>query len=108
MSVDHTALAGIGFEVNYKDRFRDEVLAKFGSTATNTNIGLIDDFEHEDFRLVITGDYNYTGDIDDLGLLIIKHQYNDPNDKFISAINDYFQVEFKEEDIDVVKGVLVW
>ena len=52
--VEYTAIAGIGFEVNYKDNFRNEVLAKFNFTDVN----LIDNFEHKDFRVAITGDYN--------------------------------------------------
>ena len=112
MGVDYDSVSGIGFNIGSRDTNRDKIMAKIMTEAKKEGFGTdVLDYIYEgkftDFHIEVYGDYCYSGDIADLGLLLVKENYKDNDELFGEALNSYFDITLNKDDIGLVSGVWI-
>ena len=112
MGVDYDSVSGIGFAIGSRDTNRDKIMAKIMTEAKNNGFGTdvleyIYEGKFTGFCIEVYGDYCYSGDLDDLGLLLVKENYKADDGLFIEALNSYFDITFSKDSIGLVSGVWV-
>lgn len=112
MGVDYTAQSGVGFDTrcDYIDHDGIIELLKTKSAVALGDEDLLEyiyELQDEGFDIKPYGDYCYSGDEEDLGLLIVKKHYKDDDIDFVRSVNGFFGIELSADLIDMVEGVWV-